>query len=60
MLIEYYANDIEDQMIEKQMQKYHIDNWFNPEDNYYVIETQDDKILTILAILGIEVYVSGD
>jgi hypothetical protein len=59
MLIEYYATDAEDTRLEKMLSKYKIDEWFNPEDDYYILETQDPQVVTIMSLLGIELYVSG-
>lgn len=59
MLIEYYATDQEDQHIERVLENFTILNWFNPEDGYYVLETEDERVLTLLSLLNIELYVSG-
>ena len=56
MLIQYYATDSEDSKIEKLLKDYPIKEWFNPEDGFYVMDTDDERIPTILALLGIEVY----
>jgi hypothetical protein len=59
MIIEYYATDEQDRRIERALDAYDIVNWFNPEDGYYVLETNDDRVITTLSILGIEVYYSN-
>ena len=55
MLLEYCASDTQDRLIERALKNIVIDEWFNPSDDYYVLETQDDRAVTILALLGIEV-----
>lgn len=59
MLIEYYATDYEDIQIDRVLKPYAITNWFNPEENYYVLETEDDRVITALALLGIELYITN-
>jgi hypothetical protein len=59
MIIEYYATDEQDRRIERALDAYDIVNWFNPEDGYYVLETNDDRVITTLSLLGIEVYYSN-
>jgi hypothetical protein len=59
MIIEYYATDEQDRRIERALDAYDIKNWFNPEDGYYVLETNDDRVITTLSLLGIEVYYSN-
>lgn len=56
MLIEYYATDIEDKKLEKSLEHFDIKEWFNPEEGYYVIETDDERIATVFALLNIEWY----
>lgn len=56
MLIEYYATDREDDEIEKRLQHFHIKEWFNPEDGYFVLDTDDPRVATVFALLGIEWY----
>jgi hypothetical protein len=58
MLIEYYANDLEDAKIEDILQHFHIEHWYNPEDEYFVIKTNDERIVTILTLLGIEISIT--
>lgn len=58
MLIEYYATDDEDLRIERALAKFKIDEWFNPEEAYYVLETQDSRVITVLHLLGIELYIT--
>lgn len=58
MLIEYYATEREDRQIELNLKTLHIENWFNPEDQYYVIDTQDTRVITILCLMGIECWVT--
>lgn len=60
MIIEYYATDDEDTMLERVLEKYKIINWFNPEDGYYVLETDDPKVVTVMSLVGIELYISGE
>lgn len=60
MLIEYYATDYEDTQIEKALAKFEILEWFNPEDEYYVLETNDDRVVTVLHLLGIELWISSE
>ena len=57
MLIEYYATKSEDVAIDRAIEHLVIDNAFNPEDCYYVLETKDDRVLTIM---GIELYVTDN
>jgi hypothetical protein len=59
MIIEYYATDEQDRRIERALDAYDIENWFNPSDGYYVLETIDDRVITTLSLLGIEVYYSN-
>lgn len=58
MIIEYCATDQEDKQLEKALSNYDILEWFNPEDGYYVIETEDAKVVTIMALFGIEIYIT--
>lgn len=58
MLIEYYATELEDRAIERAIQYLHIDNAFNPEEGYYVIDTKDPRVLTVLSLMGVEMYVT--
>ena len=60
MLIEYYATDYEDTQIEKALEKFKILEWFNPEDGYYVLETNDERVVTVLALLGIELWIASE
>lgn len=60
MLIEYYASDLEDTKLEHALSAYFIKEWFNPEDGYYVIETDDDRVITTMSLMGIELYISSD
>ena len=60
MIVEYYATDHQDQQLELALEKYHIINWFNPEDDYYVLETDDDRVITTMTLLGIELYAHGE
>lgn len=57
MILEYCASDCEDLKIERAFEHVHVINWFNPEDNFYVLETNDDRAVTILHLLGIEVFI---
>lgn len=59
MLIEYTATDAEDRIIERALSYYHISNWFNPEEDYYVLETEDDRVVTTLALLNIDFVISS-
>ena len=56
MLIEYYANEWQDRKITHALEHFHIDEWFNPEEDYYVLETQDPRVATVFALFGIEWY----
>jgi hypothetical protein len=58
MLIEYYATDLEDRTITKALEKFNILEWFNPEESYYVLETDDERVVTILTMCGADVYIS--
>lgn len=60
MLIEYYATKSEDAAIDRAIEHLVIDNAFNPEDCYYVLETKDDRVLTIMSLMGIELYVTDN
>jgi hypothetical protein len=60
MLIEYYASDYEDTQIEKALEKFEILEWFNPEDEYYVLETNDERVVTVLSLLGIELWITSE
>ena len=57
MIIEYCAADEQDGQIEVLLKGYEILEWFNPEDEYYVLETLDARVLTILCLFDIEMYV---
>jgi len=57
MIIEYCATDEQDGQIEVLLKGYEILEWFNPEDEYYVLETLDARVLTILCLFDIEIYV---
>ena len=58
MLIEYYASDYEDRKIDLALKDFDIKDWYNPEEGYYVISTQDSRIVTILSLLNIELYIT--
>ena len=58
MLIEYYATDEEDKALERAIEHLHIDNAFNPEEGYYVIDTRDERVLTVMSLLNVEMYVT--
>lgn len=62
MLIEYYATEQEDDKLYKMIDKFgiHIKEAFNPEDYYYVLETDDERIVSIMTLLNIEMYISGE
>lgn len=53
MLIEYHATPRQDDLLERIFEKIHISEWFNPSENYYVIETDDDEVIEILASMNI-------
>jgi hypothetical protein len=61
MLIEYYATNQEDDTLFEWMEKLNIKytEAFNPEDYYFVLETEDDRIFTVMGMLGIEMYASA-
>lgn len=61
MLIEYYATQHEDDKLFKMIDKFNIEilEAFNPEDYYYVIETNDNRILSLMLLLNIESYVTA-
>lgn len=52
-IIGYSATEEQDQHIERLTK--HEGNWFNPEEDYYVMEDPSEKTLLILALLGIEI-----
>jgi hypothetical protein len=58
MLIEYYATDLEDRQLEKALDKFDILEWFNPEDGYFVLETNDQRVVTIMALFNLELYIT--
>lgn len=58
MLIEYYATEQEDDVLEQRLKNFHIDCAFNPEEGYYVMETRDLRVLTLMSLMGIEMYVT--
>jgi hypothetical protein len=58
MIIEYYATDEQDAVLERWLKGYKILEWFNPEDDYYVLETEEEAVITVLGIVGIEFYMS--
>lgn len=58
MIIEYYADDVEDQRLEQALAHYHIKEWFNPEDTYFILETEDPRVITTMTLLGIELFIS--
>ena len=60
MLIEYYATPQEDQTLEAALEHFDIDEWFNPEEGYYVLETHDPRVLTVMYLLNIELYTLGE
>lgn len=60
MIIEYYATDHQDLQIEQALTNLVIKEWFNPEDYYYVLETDDDQVITILKLLGVDLYIAGE
>ena len=57
MLIEYIADDAEHDLITKWLDSYEILEWYNPEEYFFVLETQDSRVATVLGILGIEFYI---
>jgi hypothetical protein len=59
MLIEYYATEAEDRQLEQMIKSDAILEWFNPECGYYILETDDPQVLTIMHLMGLEVYVSA-
>ena len=58
MIIEYYATELEDRAIDRAIAHLHIDNAFNPEEGYYVIDTRDERVLTLMSLLNVEMYVT--
>lgn len=60
MLIEYYATEAEDRKLEQVLENFDIKEWFNPENDYYVLETDDPRVLTIMRVMNIELYVAGE
>lgn len=60
MLIEYTATAEQDRRIESALKCCHISNWFNPEDDYYVMETDDPRVPTILALMGIDCLIAKE
>lgn len=57
MIIEYFADPEDDRHLEKVLTHYKITNWFNPDEGYYVIETDDDRVVTVLHLLGLELSI---
>lgn len=58
MLIEYYATEEEDRRLERALEHYHIAEWFNPEEGYYVLDTEDPRVITTMTLMGIELWVT--
>lgn len=57
MLIEYCADDEEFDKLTPWLKNCEIINWCNPEEGYFIIETQDHRVTTMLGLMGIEFYV---
>jgi hypothetical protein len=51
-IITYWANTVQDANIERMTK--HTGQWFNPEEDYYVMEDPSNETLTVLSLLGIE------
>lgn len=58
MLIEYTATDEEDDRLERALKRIHIKEWFNPEDGYYILETDDERVPTIMMLFNIDFVIS--
>lgn len=62
MIIEYVATNQEDDCLFEWMERMNV-KWteaFNPEDNYFILETEDERVPTIMLFLGMEVYIQGE
>jgi hypothetical protein len=60
MLVEYFATDDQDRQLDVLLKGYVIEEWFNPQDQYYVLESMDARVLTILCLFDIEIRVLTD
>ncbi len=60
MIVEYYATEEQDEQMSVLLKGYDIIEWFNPEDDYYVLETHDARVLTIMCLFDIEIYICKD
>jgi len=60
MLIEYFASEQEDERLYQLIERFNIKitEAFNPQDRYYVLETHDDRIVSLMLLCGIEAYIS--
>lgn len=59
MLVEYYAYEEEDKALFKALENFNIINAFNPEDGYYILETDDERVITIMSLFNLELWVSN-
>lgn len=57
MLIKYNATPAQDIQIDKCLKKYAVTAWYSPEEYFYVLETKDSAVVTVLTLLGIECHV---
>lgn len=53
MLIEYRATPRQDGLLEKAFAPYFIMEWFNPSEDYYVLETEDPRVVQTLNLMNI-------
>jgi len=57
-LIAYWATEQQDKQIDSVVK--HKGNWFNPEEDYYVMEDPSESTLMLLALLGVEIeFIKG-
>lgn len=58
MLIEYYTTLQQDDVLFEWMKNKDVKwtNAFNPEDDYFVLETDDKRVPTIMTLMGMHIY----
>lgn len=57
-IIGYWADDSTDKRIEQLIE--HDGEWFNPSEDYYVMENPSERTLLILALMGVEIeFIKG-
>jgi hypothetical protein len=58
-IITYYASEQEDEQITKLTD--HQGGWYNPSEDYYVMEDPSERTLLILHLLGVELdWIKGE